>query len=179
MKNFAFTALALALIGYWYSPVFRQTQDSNKSDEKTYDANEVDRKVSILSKPEPTYTEEALRRHVVGVVELAAVFAGNGQIKNIEVRKGLPAGLTENAIAVARRITFKPASKNDHPVSQRVTIKYQFTLLERIIHGQQFPKIYYDESCPDYSNIAPNNMVFFTSEKEAKKAGFKKSKTCP
>jgi len=68
------------------------------------------------------------------------------------------------------------------PPSVRSTwmqLEYNFQLTERIIHGQHFPKVFYDESCRDYTNIAPNNMVFFTSEKEAKKAGYKKSKSCP
>jgi len=60
-----------------------------------------------------------------------------------------------------------------------MVLEYKFELVERIIHGQRFPKLFYDEGCRDYSNIASNNMVFFTSEKEAKKAGYKKSKTCP
>jgi hypothetical protein len=58
-------------------------------------------------------------------------------------------------------------------------LEYRFDLVERIIHAQRFPKLFYDEDCRDYSNIASENMVFFTSEKEAKKAGYKKSKTCP
>lgn len=62
-------------------------------------------------------------------------------------------------------------------MSQQMMIDYKFELIERIIHGQRYPKLFYDESCRDYSNIASENMVFFTSEKEAKKAGYKKSKT--
>ena len=192
MKTVALVVLGVALVACSCSAAYGQqknddkkftrpqtNQDSNKPEEKIYDAKEVDRKAIVLSKPEPSYTDEARRQHVVGVVELRAIFAANGQIKGIEVRKALPAGLTENAIAVARKITFTPAIKDGNPVSQRMTIEYSFTLLEKIIHGQRFPKVYYHEGCRDYSNIASNNMVFFTSEKEAKKAGYKKSKTCP
>lgn len=149
------------------------------ADEKVYEGKEVDVKVKILSQPDAVYTNQAAREHVVGTVTLIAVFTGSGEIRNIEVVNGLPAGLTENAIAVARRITFTPAIKDGHPVSQKMQLEYNFQLTERVIHGQHFPKVFYDESCHDYTNIAPNNMVFFTSEKEAKKAGYKKSKTCP
>jgi TonB family protein len=164
-----------------YSPeTLAQTEQNSKAaDEKVYEGKDVDSKVKILSMPDPVYTFQAAREHVVGVVRLRAVFAASGEIKNIQVVNGLPAGLTENAIEVARKITFTPAMKDGHPVSQQTLLVYKFELMERVIHGQRFPKLFYDESCRDYFNIASENMVFFTSEKEAKKAGYKKSKTCP
>ena len=154
-------------------------QDQRAPDEKVYEGKEVDTKVKILSMPDPVYTSDAARDNVVGIVKLKAVFTASGEVRNIEVVNGLPAGLSENAIEVARKITFTPATKDGHAVSQRVFLVYTFQLTGRIIHGQHFPKVFYDERCTDYSNIAPDNMVFFTSEKEAKKAGYKKSKTCP
>jgi TonB family protein len=153
--------------------------DQKASDEKVYEAKDVDTTVKILSKPDPVYTWEASRQHVVGVVKLTAVFTSSGDIRNIQVVNGLPAGLTENAIAVARQITFTPAMKDGHAVSVRMVLVYTFELFERIIHGQRFPPLFFDERCRDYSSIASENMIFFTSEKEAKKAGYKKSKTCP
>lgn len=179
MKRLTIPILALALLGYSHSPGFPQDQDSSKTDEKIYEAKEVDRKAVVLSKPVPPYTEDAKRQNVMGVVELAAVLAASGEVKIIEVRKGLPGGLTEKAIAAAREITFTPAMKDRHVVSQKITLEYWFNRSDKIIHGQHFPKIYYDERCQSYSNIAPKNMVFFSSEKEAKKAGYRKSKTCP
>ena len=169
MKHFLLLVLLLMVLSH---------QDQS-SDEKVYEGKEVDTKVKVLSQPEAVYTYQAAREHVVGTVILIAVFTRSGEVRNIEVVNGLPAGLTENAIAVARRITFTPAMKDGHAVSQKMQLEYNFQLTERVIHGQHFPKLFYDESCRDYTNIAPNNMVFFTSEKEAKKAGYKKSKTCP
>lgn len=154
-------------------------QKQAPTNEKVYERKEVDSTVKILSKPEPAYTNEASEQHVVGVVRLTAIFRHDGAIRNIEVVNGLPAGLTENAIAAARKITFTPAMKEGQPVSQKLMIVYQFQILERIIHGQRMPKLYFDKRCDDYFNIPSWNMVFFTSEKEAKKAGYKKSKTCP
>ena len=174
MKHF----LILLLLASTYLPHPILAQDQN-SEQKVYEGKEVDTKVKILSQPDAVYTSEAARQHVVGTVTLIAVFTAGGEIKNIEVVNGLPAGLTESAIAVARKITFTPAMKDGHSVSQKMQLEYNFQLTERIIHGQHFPKLFYDERCRDYTNIAPNNMVFFTSEKEAKKAGYKRSKTCP
>lgn len=153
--------------------------DQKAPDEKVYDPKEVDTKIKILSMPDPGYTYEATRQHVVGVVKLSAVFTSSGDVRDIQVVNGLPAGLTENAIAVARKITFTPAMKDGHAVSVQMVLTYKFDLVGTIIHGQRFPALFYDERCRDYSNIASENMVFFTSEKEAKKAGYKKSKTCP
>ena len=154
-------------------------QDPNQTDNKVYEPKQVDSSIKILSKPEARYTPQASKQHVVGLVRLSAVFTAKGEIRDVQVLNGLPAGLTENAIAVARQITFEPAMKDGRPVSVRMIVVYSFELFETIIHGQLFPKVFYDERCRDYTNIAADNMVFFTSEKEAKKAGYKKSKTCP
>ncbi len=180
MKQALILILLATASGYLSQPnPVRLDQNPNTTDDKVYEAKQVDSTVKILSKPDPRYTAEAARQHVVGVVRLTAIFAADGEVKNVQVVNGLPAGLTENAIAVARRITFTPAMKDGRPASQRTTIVYTFELMERIIHGQRFPKLFYDERCHDYTNIEADNMVFFTSEKEAKKAGYKKSKTCP
>jgi TonB family protein len=175
VKRLLILILLSPALGY----VSHQDPAPTPTDEKIYEAKEVDSSVKILSKPEASYTFAAVRQHVVGVVRLTAIFTRNGEIRNVQVVNGLPAGLTENAIAVARQIAFTPAMKNGHPVSQKLMIVYSFELFETVIHGQQFPKLFYDQRCRDYSNIAAENMVFFTSEKEAKKAGYKKSKTCP
>lgn len=58
------------------------------------------------------------------------------EIRDVRVVNGLPAGLTENAIAVARQITFTPATKNGSPVSVRMMLVYSFDLSERVIHRQ-------------------------------------------
>src|SRR5215467_1067807 len=107
MKQILISILLLIASGYSLSQNPAQTaQDPKAPDEKVYLGKEVDTKVKILTKPEAVYTSEASRQHVVGVVTLTAVFTGSGEVRNVEVVHGLPAGLTENAIAVARKITF-------------------------------------------------------------------------
>ena len=78
---------------------------------------EVDVKARLLSKAEPAYTEEAREKRVVGTVVLKAVFTGSGQVTDIRVVQGLPHGLTEQAIKVARKIKFIPATKDGKYVS--------------------------------------------------------------
>ena len=88
--------------------------------------HEVDRKAVILSKPLPAYTQEARWDRVSGTVILRMVLAADGRVKHILVIKGLPAGLTENAIAAASAVKFEPAVKDGQPVSVFVTLEYGF-----------------------------------------------------
>lgn len=54
-------------------------QNPTAPDEKVYEGKDVDTKVKVLSQPDPIYTFEASRQHVVGIVRLSAVFTGSGQ----------------------------------------------------------------------------------------------------
>ena len=93
---------------------------------KTFSARDVTRKAVLLSKPEPGYTAAAREQNVTGVVKLRVVLGADGRVSNISVVKGLPDGLTEQAIAAAKAIEFMPAQKDGRAVSQRVTIEYNF-----------------------------------------------------
>lgn len=86
----------------------------------------VTRKPIITFKPEPGFTDEARNHKTYGVVRLRAVLAADGQVKHILVLKGLPYGLTEKAIAAARRIRFTPATVNGQPVSMFILLEYNF-----------------------------------------------------
>jgi TonB family protein len=90
--------------------------------------NEVARKAMITFKPEPAYTEEARKNRVEGAVRLRIVLNLSGEVTNISVIKGLPDGLTERAIAAARRIKFSPAQKDGRTVSQYAVLEYSFLL---------------------------------------------------
>jgi TonB family protein len=96
--------------------------------ERTYLTKEVDTKVRLLSKPEPNYTESARRYEITGTVVLKVIFSGTGQITNIRIVTGLPYGLTERAIAAARKIKFVPATKDGRYVSMWMQLEYNFNL---------------------------------------------------
>ena len=83
---------------------------------------------TILYKEKAKYTEEARVLKVQGLVVLMATFNANGQITEIRVVRGLPSGLTEEAIQAARRIRFQPAYENGMPVTVRAQLEYHFTL---------------------------------------------------
>lgn len=100
----------------------------NANGEVVSHGDEVTSKARVLAKPEPQYTEEARRAQIRGTVVLRAVFSADGTIRHILVIRGLPFGLTERAIAVARAIRFTPAMKDGRPVSMFVQLEYNFNL---------------------------------------------------
>jgi len=100
-----------------------------------YSAKEVDVKAEVTAKPEPGYTREARRAGVEGGVVLKVLLLANGKLDRVRVVRRLPYGLTENAIRAACEIKFKSAMKAGQPVSQWVTIQYEFRLTSSSIFG--------------------------------------------
>jgi TonB family protein len=96
--------------------------------EKIYLGKEVDTKARLVSKPEPSYTEKARMKEVTGTVVLKVVFSAQGTVTNIRTVTGLPHGLTERAIAAARKIKFIPATKDGRYVSMWMQLEYNFNL---------------------------------------------------
>jgi TonB family protein len=94
--------------------------------ETIYAAKEVDKKARITKFFPPEYTEEARKAQITGTVFLKAVFSSNGQITGISVVSGLPFGLTERAIAAARKLQFVPAVKDGKNVSMWMQLEYNF-----------------------------------------------------
>jgi TonB family protein len=95
--------------------------------EKVYGGKEVDQQAQILDKPKPFYTDSARTSLTSGTVVLRAVLASSGQVTNIRVISGLPNGLTEQAIAAAKRLKFTPAMKDGKAVSQEIQLEYNFS----------------------------------------------------
>jgi protein TonB len=96
--------------------------------DRVYPAPQVTERARVLAKPEPQYTEEARRNAVTGSVVLRVVFSRNGEVTNIRAVQSLPFGLTERAIAAARLIRFRPASRDGHPVNVYMQLEYNFNL---------------------------------------------------
>ena len=89
---------------------------------------DVDTKARLLSKPEPSYTEEARNKGIVGTVILKVIFRSSGKVTDIRVVQGMPYGMTERAIAAARKIKFVPATKEGKFVSMWMQLEYNFNL---------------------------------------------------
>lgn len=95
---------------------------------KAYTGKEVDRKVVLAMKPEPTYTKSARREQIMGTVVFKVIFSATGSVVNIVTVSGLPYGLTERAMEAARKIKFIPAQKNGKFVSMWIQLEYNFNL---------------------------------------------------
>ena len=81
-----------------------------------------------VSSPRPQYTEEARANHVSGAVILRVQVDVDGNVNSVRVVSGLPYGLTEQAMDVARRTKFKPATKDGKPVAMWIGIEINFNL---------------------------------------------------
>ena len=94
--------------------------------ERVYSGKSVTTKARLISKPEPSFTDDARRSRTGGTVVLRAIFSKTGEVTNIQVISGLPNGLTEACIDAARKIKFVPATKDGSPVSMWMYLEYNF-----------------------------------------------------
>ena len=74
----------------------------------------------------PKYTEEARNNKVSGTVVMRVLVGADGTVKQVEVIRGLPDGLTEEAVKSMRQTRFKPATKNGQPVEFWITTEASF-----------------------------------------------------
>lgn len=88
----------------------------------------VTEKLAILSKPRANYTEEARKNQISGTVVVSVTFSASGQVTGISAVRGLPYGLTDQAIAAARQIKFNPQKQNGQAISVTRKIEYNFNL---------------------------------------------------
>jgi TonB family protein len=84
--------------------------------------------VEILSKPNPTYTEQGRAMKIEGDVLVQVIFAATGEVKVERVVRGLGYGLDEAAEAAARQIKFKPATQDGQPVDFPAVAHITFAL---------------------------------------------------
>jgi TonB family protein len=82
----------------------------------------------ILFKPTPDYTDSARQARDEGEVLLRVTFAATGEIRILDVVKGLPHGLNESAVRAAEKIRFKPATRDGRPVDSTAIVHITFQL---------------------------------------------------
>ena len=95
---------------------------------QVFSGKDVTKKVVVISKPEPTYTEEARQEQVTGTVVIRCIFTASGSVGNIHVVSGLEHGLNDQASFAAKQIKFIPAMKDGHFVSMWMELQYNFNL---------------------------------------------------
>lgn len=86
------------------------------------------RRLLILSKDRPSYTDSARQNQVQGKVRLLILFKADGDIGKISVVSGLPSGLTNEAIRAAERIKFLPAQVGGKLVDAERMVEYSFAI---------------------------------------------------
>jgi TonB family protein len=84
--------------------------------------------VEILSKPKPEYTAEARQLKIEGEVLVRVMFTAAGDVRVLDVARGLGHGLDENALRAAQQIKFKPAQRDGQPVDSTATVHIIFQL---------------------------------------------------
>ena len=87
--------------------------------------------IRLLSKPPAKYTDMARENGVEGSVRLRVTFLASGEIGAVSPVSSLPDGLTEQAIAAARSITFEPATRSGIPVNIVKLVEYSFSTYYR------------------------------------------------
>lgn len=91
-------------------------------------SSEVEKRIKITRKPEPSYTEKAKAASVNGSVTLRLLFTSDGKVKHVLALNDLGYGLTEKAVQAARQIRFEPAIKNGRTVSTFAQVNYAFSI---------------------------------------------------
>ena len=81
----------------------------------------------IIIHPRASYTDDARKKMTQGTVRLKVVLLANGGIGGIEVAQPLE-GLTDQAIAAARKIVFLPKRVNGVNISVVKMIEYNFNI---------------------------------------------------
>jgi TonB family protein len=84
----------------------------------------------LLSKVEPSYSEEARKARLQGRVQLQAVVNTNGMAVDFTVKTSLGLGLDEEAVRAVKQWRFSPGAKDGVVVPVIVTIDVNFRLLE-------------------------------------------------
>jgi TonB family protein len=90
----------------------------------------------IVSKTEPSYTEEALRARVHSTVRVSLLINADGAPEDIRVTQGAGFGLDEKAVEAVSAWRFDPGRRQSVAVASRNTIEVTFRLLSEAHFGQ-------------------------------------------
>jgi TonB family protein len=94
---------------------------------------------TLISKVEPTYTQEARAAKVNGTVVLYIEVDPEGVPQNIRVLRSLEPGLDENAIYAVSQWRFRPGTKDGNPVTVAAQVEVNFRLLQGPPPGMMLP----------------------------------------
>ena len=78
--------------------------------------------------PNPSFTNEARQAKFNGTMVLRVVVSEEGKVIHLQVLKGLPSDLNQQALNTVRTWKFQPAMMGGQPVSVLVPIEVSFSL---------------------------------------------------
>ncbi|HXG93097.1 MAG TPA: TonB family protein [Blastocatellia bacterium] len=85
-------------------------------------------KPKLLNTVRPNYTEQARQKRIEGSVYMKVLIGENGEVEKAQVVRGLPEGLTEQALKAVFKLKFDPAKKEGKPIKFWVPIIIEFQL---------------------------------------------------
>jgi TonB family protein len=84
---------------------------------------------ALISKTEPSYTEEARAAKIQGTVVLNVVVGADGSAQQMSVLRSLDPGLDQKAMETVGTWKFRPGMKDGQPVAVQATIEVNFRLM--------------------------------------------------
>ncbi|MGI8988678.1 MAG: TonB family protein [Bryobacteraceae bacterium] len=82
----------------------------------------------VLHKVDPDYTEDARDAKIQGTVLLSVEITPDGTAQNVQVQRGIDAGLDNNAVSAVRQWRFQPGMKDGQAVTVAAAIEVNFRL---------------------------------------------------
>jgi protein TonB len=76
----------------------------------------------------PRYPEMARMAGVEGMVMLLVLIDKDGKVRQVQVRKGIGAGLDEAAVEAVKKVPWTPAIQNSRPVAVWMSVPVRFRL---------------------------------------------------
>jgi TonB family protein len=86
---------------------------------------------TVLTQPEPDYSDEAREKKVEGEVYLEFVVGVDGRAHDVHVTKSLGSGLDEKSIEAVKQWTFKAGTLDGNPVAVKLRGSVSFHILKR------------------------------------------------
>jgi uncharacterized protein len=88
----------------------------------------IDQVPRITNWARPNVTAEARKHGIQGVVYLRVLFGTDGKVKKVKVTRGLPFGLTEEAVKTASKLKAKPAMNKGQVIEYWAPVQVEFNV---------------------------------------------------
>jgi TonB family protein len=127
-RNLIRTTAAFAVVLAGFATVGLRNGSAQGAPDHVYTMAEGVAAPKVLYKEDPQYTEQARADKVAGTVLVTVVIGTDGLVHDINIVKGIGAGLDEKAIEALTKWHFQPGTLNGEPVAVRANIEINFRL---------------------------------------------------